>query len=184
MRNLLLGLLLTCFTVVYSQHAKVNFALKQALKKEVNQNKLLPLFVIGDANKIRQEVIKLRGEVVRSVKNVVQIKLPISVIENFSKNEFVESIPFSYSKGKPLCDTMTIHNNVTPVHNGVAPLLQRYTGKNVVFGIIDTGQDIVDPDFKDTIGNTRIYRIWDQVSGETWDSASINNGTCTPPSKL
>ena len=85
MRNLLLGLLLTCFTVVYSQHAKVNFALKQALKKEVNQNKLLPLFVIGDANKIRQEVIKLRGEVVRSVKNVVQIKLPISVIENFSK---------------------------------------------------------------------------------------------------
>ena len=105
MRNLFLSLLLIFCVDTYSQHAKVNFALKQALKKELNQTKLFPLFVIGNASKIKREVIKLKGEVVRSVNNVVQVKLPISVIEAFSKNEFVESIPYSFSKGTILAST-------------------------------------------------------------------------------
>jgi subtilisin family serine protease len=124
-------------------------------------------------------VLRLKGNVIRSVKDIVQVNLPVGSIENFSKNDFVQYIPFSMSKGQALSDTMLIHNNVTPIHNGESPLLQRYTGKGVVFGVIDTGIDIVHPDFKDTIGNTRIYRIWDQNTGITWDSASINNGTCT-----
>ncbi|MBL4593040.1 MAG: S8 family peptidase [Flavobacteriales bacterium] len=179
MRNSLFLLLLVCFTTVYSQHAKVNFALKFELEKQNNPAVLFPLFVIGDATKISLEVIRLKGEVIRSVNNIVQVKLPVSTIEEFSKNEFVQSIPFSFSKGQTLNDTMIIHNNVVPVHDGVSPLLKQYTGKGVVFGIIDTGHDIDHPDFKDTLGSTRIYRIWDQVSGVSWDSASINNGTCT-----
>ena len=179
MRNFLLIILLTCFSVSYSQYAKINFALKAALEKESNPNKLFPLFVIGDVPKINAEVLRLKGEVVRSVKNVVQVKLPVYAIEDFSKNKFVQSLPYSFSKGTTLCDTMVIQNNITPVHSGQVPLLQGYTGKGVMFGLIDTGHDIDHPDFKDTLGNTRIYRIWDQVSGQTWDSASINNGTCT-----
>jgi hypothetical protein len=179
MRGLILFFLLTCFTMVYSQHAKVNFALKIELEKQSNSDALFPLFVIGDVIKISQEVNKLNGEVVRSVKNIVQVKLPVNVIVEFSKNEFVQSIPYAFSKGQALNDTMTIHNNVTPIHNGLAPLIQEYKGKNVVFGIIDTGHDIVHPDFRDSLGNTRIYRIWDQVTGATWDSTSIDNGTCT-----
>ena len=179
MKSLFLFLLLTCFTAIYSQHAKVNFALKSALEKQVNQHALFPLFVTGDVIKITQEVIKLKGEIVRSTNNIVQVNLPINTIEEFSKNTFVQNIPYSFSKPQILSDTMTIHNNVTPIHNGITPLLQGYTGKGVIFGIIDTGIDIVHPDFKDTLGNTRIYRIWDQVSGQTWDSTSINNATCT-----
>ncbi len=179
MRNFILFLLLICFTTVYSQHSKVNFALKNELKKQTNPNALFPLFVTGDATKISQEVMKLKGEVVRSVNNTVQVKLPVYTIEEFSKNTFVQSIPYSFSKGTVLSDTMVIHNNITPIHNGVNPLLRGYTGKGVVFGVIDTGHDIVHPDFRDTLGNTRIYRILDQVSGESWDSASINNATCT-----
>ncbi|MDB4533621.1 S8 family peptidase [Vicingaceae bacterium] len=179
MRKLLLGLLICCFTTLYSQHTKVNFSLKYALEKEVDNTKLFPLFVTGEVSKIKSEVLRLKGEVVRSVNNIVQVKLPVSTIEEFSKNDFVQSLPYSFSKGQILSDTMLIHNNVTPIHNGVSPLLQRYTGKGVVFGIIDSGQDIVHPDFKDTLGRTRIYRIWDQVTGEFWDSTAINNGTCT-----
>ena len=179
MKNGLVFLLTFCFSCIYAQHAKINFPLKIELERQANRQTLFPLFVVGDAVKIKKEVIKLNGEVVRSVKNIVQVKLPIASIEAFSKNEFVQSIPYSFSKGVVLSDTMTIHNNVTPIHNGVSPLLQPYTGKGVVFGIIDTGNDIVHPDFKDTLGNTRIYRIWDQVSGLYWDSTSINNSTCT-----
>ncbi len=175
----MLGLMICCCTGFYAQHAKVNIALKYALKQEVDQTKLFSLFVLGNASKIRQEVKRLNGEVVRSVNNIVQVNLPINSIESFSKNDFVQSLPYSFSKGQILADTMLIHNNVKPIHNGVSPLLQKYTGKGVVVGIIDTGQDIVHPDFKDTLGNTRVYRIWDQNTGEIWDSASINNGTCT-----
>jgi subtilisin family serine protease len=179
MRNGLLILLLLCFTAGYAQHTKINFALKLALEKEPNQHQLFPLFVIGDVNLISKEVNRLQGKVIRSYKNNVQIELPVGVIDQFSKNTFVQSLPYSFSKGTTLSDTMTIHNNITPIHNGVSPLLQNYTGKGVVFGIIDTGHDIVHPDFKDSLGNTRIYRIWDQVAGLTWDSTSINNATCT-----
>ncbi|MGB0887074.1 MAG: S8/S53 family peptidase [Vicingaceae bacterium] len=179
MRNLLLVILLCFFLKGYSQHSKVNIPLKLALEKETNKDKLFPLFVVGEAEKITAEVLKLEGKIIRSSGNIVQVKLPINTIENFSKNTFVKSMPYAFSKGKILSDTMTIHNNVTPIHNGVSPLLQSYTGKGVVFGVIDTGQDIVHPDFKDTLGNTRIYRIWDQNTGVYWDSTSINNGTCT-----
>jgi len=179
MRIILFFILVHCFSVCYAQHAKINFALKYELEKDRNQNILFPLVVVGDADKISREVIRLKGEVIRSVNNIVQVKLPVEVIKEFSKNDFVKSIPYSFSRGETLSDTMTIHNNVTPVHNGIAPLLQRYTGKGVVFGIIDTGHDIVHPDFRDTLGNTRIYRIWDQVTGQTWDSTSIDDGSCT-----
>jgi subtilisin family serine protease len=179
MRKLLPFILILCSSLIYGQHSKVNLALKLELQQHENSSDLFPLFVMGNTSLIIEEVERLGGEVVRFTGNIVQAKLPIKMIESFSRNSFVESIPYSFSKGKPLSDTMTIHNNVTPIHNGVTPLLQAYTGKGVVFGIIDTGHDIVHPDFKDTLGNTRIYRIWDQISGLKWDSASINNATCT-----
>lgn len=179
MRIILLTILLICFTTAKAQHAKINFALKFEMAKHSNQNQLFSLFVLGDASKIRSEVVKLRGEVVRSTGNIVQVKLPIHAITNFSKNDFVQSIPYSFSKGQVLNDTMNIHNNVTPIHNGVSPLLSSYTGKGVVYGVIDTGVDLIHPDFRDTLGSTRIYRVWDQTTGLYCDSASIDNGTCT-----
>jgi hypothetical protein len=179
MRNILTIILIFCFIAGYGQYSKVNLSLKIELEKHQNQNELFSLFVIGNPTLIKNEVLKLKGEFVRSTGKVLQVKLPIHAIENFSKNSFVESIPYSFSKGTSLSDTMVIHNNVTPIHNGISPLLSRYTGKGVVFGFIDTGQDIIHPDFRDSTGNTRIYRIWDQVAGVTWDSASINNGSCT-----
>ena len=179
MRNFILGLLICSCGGLYAQKAKINFALKFALEKEVDKTKLFPLFVIGDVNKIKLEVNKLKGEFVRTAKNIVQVNLPVGSIEEFSRNDFVQSLPYDFSTGQLLADTMLIHNNVQAIHNGNPPLIQPYTGKGVVMGIIDSGQDIVHPDFKDTLGNTRIYRIWDQTTGEIWDSASINNGTCT-----
>lgn len=178
MRILCLIVIIFFGAQVFAQHSKINIPLKLELEKHSSEE-LLPLFVMGNSAKIKAEVLRIGGEVVRSVDNVVQVKLPVSQIENFSQNTFVQAIPYSFSKGQALSDTMTIHNNVTPIHNGVSPLLTSYTGKGVVVGIIDTGNDIVHPDFKDTLGNTRIYRIWDQVTGQFWDSTSINNNICT-----
>lgn len=176
---ILLAISFMCFISIKAQHSKVNFALKYELQKHSDKNELFPLFVLGEVSEIKAEVLKLKGEVVRSVGNVVQVKLPVGTITDFSKNTFVQSLPYSVSKGEILNDTMTIHNNVDPIHNGDSPLLNSYTGKGVVYGIIDTGVDPDHLDFKDASGKTRIYRAWDQVSGTICDSSDINNGTCT-----
>ncbi len=179
MRITVLSILLFCFSLANAQHEKINFALKHELEKHVNKEELFPLFVVGDALQIKQEVLNLKGEVIRSIGNVVQVKLPIKAIKSFSKNTFVQSLPYSFSKGQVLSDTMLIHNNVVPIHNGDSPLFTTYTGNGVVYGIIDSGVDPDHLDFKDSNGKTRIYRAWDQVSGTICDSAAINNGTCT-----
>ncbi|MDG1475768.1 MAG: S8 family peptidase [Vicingaceae bacterium] len=168
-----------CFSFAKGQHEKINFALKLELEKHLDSDELFPLFVLGDPVKIKNEVIKLKGEIIRSTGSIVQVKLPINTISTFSKNTFVQSLPYSFSKGKALNDTMLIHNNVVPIHNGDIPLLSSYTGKGVVYGIIDTGVDPDHLDFKDANGKTRIYRALDQVTGDICDSAAINNGTCT-----
>lgn len=157
MRITFFAIFLMCFTLVRAQHAKINFALQFELEKHVDKDKLFPLFVLGDANQIKNEVLRLKGEVVRSVGNVVQVNLPIRSITDFSKNTFVQSLPYSGSKGEALSDTMTIHNNVTPIHNGVSPLLSSYTGKGVLYGVIDTGLDLDHLDFKDASGLSLIH---------------------------
>ncbi|HEX8916942.1 MAG TPA: S8 family peptidase [Chloroflexota bacterium] len=61
-------------------------------------------------------------------------------------------------------------------------------GAHVLVGIVDTGIDYHNPDFKRPDGSTRIKYLWDQTAsdkppsgydfGYECDSASINNGQC------
>ncbi len=189
MRNILFILLICCSTGVYAQQNKINFLLKSALVNPANQNKDLSIIVRGNVIEIKKEVLVLGGTTGLSSGNIVQVKLPVSSITTFSMNKSVQSIEYSGSKMKVLNDTSAVNNNVVPIWNGDAPLIQPYTGKGVVFGLIDTGIDIHHNDFKDSLGNTRILRVWDQNEpdngsstygyGVIWDSTSINNGTST-----
>ncbi|TXB66808.1 S8 family serine peptidase [Vicingus serpentipes] len=188
MKKLVLFFIVFISISVYAQQAKVNFGLRAAINSSKSED-LIALFVHGDVLEIKREVNKLGGRVKLSTGNIVQVDVPAGKIVDFSKNDFVDFIEYSLSKGTVLNDTMIIHNNVVPIHNGVEPLDQPYTGKGVVLGFIDTGIDIYHPDFKDTLGNTRILAIWDQYNsddgsssygyGQVWDSSAINNNNCT-----
>ncbi len=101
-------------------------------------------------------------------------------------NENISQLYLELGKPKPLNDTAIIHNNVLPIHSGDS-LISPFKGKNVLLGFIDTGIDIDHPDFKDSLGNTRIYRIWDQNAaydgnnfgyGKIWTNQDIDNGLC------
>ena len=93
-----------------------------------------------------------------------------------------------------LDDSSLVKNNINLIHNGVNPLVSSgYKGKNVIIGVIDTGLDYGHPDFKDSLGRTRVKYIWNQSAaiasntpqpynyGQEWDSLQISLGNATTP---
>ncbi len=89
-------------------------------------------------------------------------------------------------------DTSRVRHQVNQVHNGLNGLQNKFRGNGVLLGFVDTGLDFNHPDFKDSLGKTRVYAYWDQTKttststspqpynyGENWTAADINNGKCT-----
>lgn len=130
-------------------------------------------------------------EIVFSRNNIYRIRCSYSAINSLSKSPFIKRIELSKHKYRRLDDSSIVYNNVLPVHQGVNPLPQPYTGKNVIIGIIDTGTDFSHPDFKDSLGNSRILWLWDQRLanaantpmpynyGQEWSNTDIDNNLCT-----
>jgi subtilisin family serine protease len=182
----ILPLLFVLFSLcAAAQYQKVNFGLRADIQKYQEQDKELSLIVRGNISEIKKEVRLLKGSVGLSSGGFVVVRLLPHLIPNFSENNFVESIEYSISKAHVLNDTLKINNNVPPVNSGAAPLIDSYTGKGVIFGLIDAGIDVNHADFQDSLGRTRILRLWDQVEpdngtstygyGVVWDSTDINN---------
>jgi len=172
----------------FAQVSKINFDLQVAIKKNSSTNSTITFFVKGNVTEIKNEVLRLKGKTGLSAKGFIKVELPANTIIDFTKNNFIDYIEYTTPNLQVLNDTALIQNNVVPVHLGIAPLTKKYTGKGVLFGLIDTGIDITHPDFQDSLGNTRILGLWDQTKpydgngfgyGAMWDSAAINIGTST-----
>ncbi|CAN5305200.1 hypothetical protein BH09BAC5_BH09BAC5_14240 [soil metagenome] len=108
----------------------------------------------------------------------------------FSKEQGIIRIGNAPGRLQVFNDTMKVQSRVFEVRNGNSPLPQGYSGNNVIMGMIDSGIDFNHPDFKDSLGHTRILKIWDQNDqngpsplpwnyGTEWDSSQINSGACT-----
>lgn len=97
---------------------------------------------------------------------------------------------FEFAPPALMGDSARFFHFVDPVLEGIGGLQRAYTGKDVIIGVIDTGVDFNHPDLKNANGSTRVLRYWDHTVttgpapmpynyGTVWDSAAINNGTCT-----
>ncbi len=90
----------------------------------------------------------------------------------------------------PELDVSATMVGATAVHGSSAPPWNGYTGKNVVFGLVDTGIDWTHGDFRDLAGHSRILYMWDETDatgphpalypyGSEWTRAQIEApGTC------
>lgn len=204
---LVLLLLLTgVWNGVFSQSRKINFPLLKIISQPEKQNDLVHLAVVGETEKIKVAVrsyggtfkygFSVSGYLSPDGKNKEAsfISIHAKDIKAFSKNDFVERIEFSGGKASVLNDSVKINMNVLPVHEGIQPLLEEYSGSGVLLGIIDAGIGLDHPDFLDASGRTRVVSVWDQTVdtssqyfdllrvplpygyGQVWDSADINGG--------
>ena len=58
-------------------------------------------------------------------------------------------------------------------------LYERLTGKGVLVAVIDSGISYYNRDFRNADGTTRIRYLWDQVLGQEFDAAQINEALVT-----
>jgi hypothetical protein len=147
-------------------------------------NELKNMMVKGDPAAIRTLTEQYKGNYKYAAGKISSIAIPYKNIIAFSQSKAVEQIETygDIGTGHSFMDTARIQNNIDSAHIGYAPLTQAYTGAGVLAGIIDGGIYFRHQDFKRSNGNTRIRYIWDQTTGgngTVWDSAQINNGTCT-----
>jgi len=187
--TLFLALFSLTITTAQESRTLINIQLDEFLKTQ-SENSLVHLLIKANHPEIEEDLMSLGGRVkVKSGLNY-SIVIPTNEIRAFARSENLLQIDFSLATGHLMSDTMLINNNVVGIHNASPPLSQKYDGEGVILGIIDSGIDFNHPDFKDSLGNTRILAIWDQNLatnsntpvrygyGQAFDSANINSNNC------
>ncbi len=120
------------------------------------------------------------------------IRCTPAVIGKLMEDGEIQQIYFDPAQPQLMNDTMRIVQNVDSVHAGEFPLIQAYTGKDVVIGYIDSGVDYLHEDFKNEDGSTRVLYYWDHTLGydmirtpikygygQVWTNEDIDAGVCT-----
>lgn len=193
MKRILLPALILFAANSFAQTVTTKFDLRfyNHLQHENLADKLVPLLVKGDEEKIKQLAEELGGKFKYSYNRVSSIEVPEKNLMAFSKNEAVEKIENKGAKGVFLMDTARIRNNIDSVLLGASPLSHTYKGRGVVIGIIDGGIYWPHADFRKPSDNsTRIRFVWDQVAngsnaplpyayGNQWNWIDLDNGNCT-----
>ncbi|MCU0435864.1 MAG: S8 family peptidase [Bacteroidia bacterium] len=189
MKQLYAFLFLT-FTLSFTATAQTNIPLNVLmLAQKQATGSSIGLLVKGNTAQVAAAVKKHGGHVRQSSGAISSVQLPVAAITAFAAEPGILEIGHAPVALQLLNDTMRTQSRVDEVHNGLAPLTQGYTGRNVVMGIMDSGIDFNHPDFKDSLGNSRIYALWDQRDnagpgpapfnyGTLWTQAQINGGSC------
>ena len=119
------------------------------------------LLVKGDVSQIRDFVKLTGGKYISSAGDIASVRLTVSAISQLVNKPFVKQISSDIYNFKTMNDTMRMRAFVNEVHAGQSPLTSSYKGRGVIIGMIDSGIDFTHPDFKDSLGNTRVLWLWD-----------------------
>jgi len=171
------------------QPDKLNFALHQLIQAEN-----LPaanVLVKGDIDQLKIFLTENGGTFQCAAGDIASIKIPRNKISLMASQKFIQRIEASVGRYQVLNDTMRMKSHIDEVHQGLAPLTQSFDGSGIIMGLVDAGIDLLHPDFRDSLDNTRVMWLWDMTKpdsvntpqpydyGQEWSNAEINAGTCT-----
>lgn len=181
----LLAVIAFCGCIVASaqEFTHLNLMLRKQLN-DLSPSDRIDLFVDANAKVLDNFIEDHEVVIKRQYGSLAQINISAQDLLELDKLDGINSIEYYWAKGQVMNDTMRVNNHVNEVQNGVSPLHQAFTGKGVIVGVVDAGLDVDHPDFQDTLGNTRILKIWDQLASMKWDSSDINAGLCTHKGQL
>lgn len=192
MRSAILSLLMTAFSIICSgQPTSLSFSLKQLSLDETRVHQPVSVLLRGDVNGMREAISRAGGRTKFEAGDILSAVVPAGALSDLAKHPSVIRIEEGRLKLRELNDRMLVNNRINLVHQGVSPLIAGYDGTGVVVGIIDTGIDFTHPDFKDSLGNSRILWIWDHILpnagntpspynyGQEFSKTDIENGLAT-----
>jgi len=180
MKTYLTLLLILFYQVVFAQESRVEIKYLN-----VNGNTIAPFSVENNSKNLaflKENKIKIKNITKRNIYFT-------STTEWLVKNKNLGNISDFHFEAIPpevLNDSSRQLHFVNQVHQGSGGLSSAYKGKDVIVGVIDVGLDVTHPDFKDSLGKSRVIRYWDQTYsgvdkfaayeyGKLWDSTAINN---------
>lgn len=97
---------------------------------------------------------------------IVVASVPVDNLEALSQETSIKYVEV----GTPVYDKLDrarVSAHVNEIHQGLAPLKQPYTGKNVIVGAVDRGFHYTHPAFYTPGGELRIKRAWIQSGSGT-----------------
>lgn len=184
-----ISILLTFFVMTLSGQVIRELSPMMQMDIKKSGDELRNIFISG--NELDIVLAEEEGEikVFGKVGEFTFIQAAPAGIEFLLKRGGLDYIGINPSQGVPLNDLMISNNNILPVHQGIAPIGESLTGEGVIMGIIDTGIELLHPDFHHEDGTTRILELWDHTYtydeehtpepygyGTVWTGAEINNG--------
>lgn len=186
--SLLLGIMAILFFSANSSAQHHKFGFQSLLEEAPNE---VTTFCVPNDEVTKALLNKEKIQIKYKTANWLFISTTASWIDAKTKSLALKNYYFEFAPPVALADSALAKHNVVQVHSGLGGLSSSYTGKDVVVGFVDQGIDWNHPDFQDANGNTRVLRYWDHSTntggtvpqpynyGIVWDSAQINNGTCT-----
>jgi subtilisin family serine protease len=170
--------------------ASINLFLRKSLESSnaAERSKPKDVLIKGDPELIRSFITSKNEKVIGVSGKIVSARISLNTIAELITMPYVKIVEANIRRVVAMNDTMRMLTRVDQVHNGNVPLNQSYDGSGVIMGIIDSGLDLTHPDFKDSLGNTRVKWLWDMTKpdstnspqpygyGQEWSEADINNG--------
>ena len=194
MKKLLLLLFISLsLSVTAQQMSKLGIYQAHFFNQPENLEKKINVFVKGNTKEITKFVLEKRGVIKGSINGFLSINLKGKYVKDLSAKPYLTQLDLNYEKPMVMNDTMRVRNKINEIHNGNYPLINSYTGKDVIVGIIDGGLDFRHGDFQNADGSTRVLRTWKQYEsfdavrtpvkygyGRVYDSTDVNDGTAYP----
>jgi len=143
-------------------HDLVKMHIENQNREDVNLTGEIHMLIKGNGEKLSAFVESHNGIVKYRYGRILAIRLPLNVLSSLSELDYLEKAEI-HNQALYFNDAVAIaQTSVDTVHAGGGLLKQPYTGKGVIFGMIDSGIDPTHIDFKNDDGSTRIVAFWNQ----------------------